>query len=116
MNYFSNILYYIHIFIIVLLILLPLYPIKILQYIFIAPLILPLFWFIFDGCPLSNYHDKGMGTMDLIKLILTNLNFEKNTIENRSIYLHYFILMLIFFLSMVRLFIHYCDVKLITIY
>ncbi len=107
-KFFHKALYYIHMLIIILVILIPIYPIEIIKYTFFIPIILPIIWLIFGDCPLSKYHYKGIGPFDIIRFILKKLKLKESTIENRVIYVYYLTLMLIFALSILRLINHYC--------
>ena len=51
MKYF----YFIHFLIPISVILLPILPVKYLKYIFWYPIIYPLIWYIFDGCPITQH-------------------------------------------------------------
>lgn len=105
---FKQIMYYFHWIIILSIITIPLFPISILKYLFIVSFILPFIWFIFSGCPINNYESKGIKIMDIVVIILKQFGVNKK-IEERARYLFYFILMLIGFLSIIRLSNYYCN-------
>lgn len=48
----------IHFFIFIFCIFLPFYPIFLLKYIFILPILIPILWLIFNKCPISFFEKK----------------------------------------------------------
>lgn len=104
-----NKIWYIHNLIILFIFLIPIYPIEILKYTFFIPIFLPLLWLIYGDCPLSKYYKNDDFIFDAIRFILNKIKLKKNTIEPRVVYVFYFFLMLIFFISTLRLFNHYCT-------
>jgi hypothetical protein len=80
-----------------------------LKYLFIVPFILPFIWLIFSGCPITKYESKGIRASDILPRIILKQLGVKDKIEERSDYLFYFILMLIGFLSIIRLSNYYCN-------
>ena len=65
-----NYLYYIHFLIPLSVILLPLLPVKYLQYIFWYPMIYFLIWYIFDGCPITKHTLVDKVNTDSTKFLL----------------------------------------------
>ena len=53
-----NILYIAHFIIPISILMLPLLPIEILKYVYFYPIIFPIIWLIFKGCPWTKVHSK----------------------------------------------------------
>ena len=84
-----NLYYFIHLLIVLLITIIPFLPLSILKNIYLATLILPITWIIFDNCPIIQLHYNGYITnsdtkniflYDLFKKI--NINISMNKIEN----------------------------------
>ena len=68
----------IHFIVFFLILAIPLYPKKTLKYAMFVPLILPLIWIIFGGCPLTSesYEENGNKhnfTYNILKVIVPNI-------------------------------------------
>ena len=77
-----NIHYILHLLVPIYITILPFLPVRILRYLFFTPVLLPIIWLIFDGCPISkadadivkNY--KGSFVYSINKRIFPNITLK----------------------------------------
>ena len=84
-----NFYYFIHILIIILITIIPFFPLSILKYVYWIPLLLPISWIIFDKCPITQLHYNGNITNKDTKIIVLydlfkkiNINISMNKVED----------------------------------
>ena len=77
-----NIPYILHLLVPIYITILPFLPVKILRYLFVTPIILPIVWLIFNGCPISKSDEeivkkyKGSFIYSINKRIFPNITLK----------------------------------------
>jgi hypothetical protein len=103
-----NILYYIHFFIPLSIILMPLIPNKYLIYIFPYPLLYYFIWLIFDGCPLTKVSQKNMKDKKNFILPILKKYINKNITLKQSNYIVHIVILISVIISAYKL-LYYCK-------
>ena len=103
-----NILYYIHFFVPLSIILMPLIPNKYLIYIFPYPLIYYFFWLLFDGCPYTKISQKNMKDKKHFILPILKKYINKNITLKQSNYIVNIVILISVIISAYKL-LYYCK-------